>query len=165
MVFATIAPRRLFTGFKGLGGENIDRAITQRRPTIVYGGRLQHWWFLISGDDDSILIHSPELGECRIGRKSIQSFHFHVPFAATDEAPLLSAWSTKTLAQPRWQAANAEQTNDASRSLIGTMAAELSLPNSNGETIKLSDHLGKVVVLDFLGNVVWTLCGIVAKVC
>lgn len=109
----------------------------------------------ISGDDDSILIHSPELGECRIGRKSIQSFHFHVPFAATDEAPLLSAWSTKTLAQPRWQAANSEQTNDASRSLIGTMAADLSLPNSNGETIKLSDHLGKVVVLDFWA----TWCG------
>lgn len=109
----------------------------------------------ISGDDDSILIHSPELGECRIGRKSIQSFHFHVPFAATGEAPLSSDWNTKTLVQPRWQVANAEQSNDASSSLIGTMAAELSLPNSNGETIKLSDHLGKVVVLDFWA----TWCG------
>ncbi len=39
MVFATIAPRRLFTGFKGLGGEiSTEQSINEELRLYIAGG-------------------------------------------------------------------------------------------------------------------------------
>lgn len=109
----------------------------------------------IGGDANVIRLKSAEMGECRVEMKSVQSFHFNLAPTVSSEGPLALDWKTKHMAQPRWQVAAPDQSSDTGRSLVGTAAPELSLPNSNGETVKLADHMGKVIVLDYWA----TWCG------
>ncbi len=106
------------------------------------------------GNTKMIELNTTELGVCHIDVESIQSFHYHAALEPDGEGPGYYAWSTRSTIGPRWKAPP-ENGESSGRSLVGTVAPKMTLPNLKGETIDLSDHLGKVVVLDFWA----TWCG------
>ncbi|MCB0854614.1 MAG: TlpA family protein disulfide reductase, partial [Bacteroidetes bacterium] len=42
-----------------------------------------------------------------------------------------------------------KQVNDSRSKMIGAVAPEISLPNPEGDTLRLSDFRGKIVLIDF----------------
>ena len=60
-----------------------------------------------------------------------------------------SQWRARHGLEPDWDIAKSDGGNADGSELIGQAAADFELPQVDGETFRLSEHAGKIIVLDF----------------
>ncbi|MEZ6122521.1 MAG: TlpA disulfide reductase family protein [Planctomycetaceae bacterium] len=98
---------------------------------------------------------SPALGNCRIPAKAIRDL-FLGGGSTSQQRPNLSYvnWIPRRAQEPEWE--KKDSGSDGSDStLVGQTMDDFELTTLNGDLFKLSDHIDKVVVLDFWA----TWCG------
>ena len=97
---------------------------------------------------------SPLLGPCRIPAASVREARVGTPFAETSE-PAFDSWIASAAPEPDWDIPEADGGSSAASALVGTSPADFDLQMLDGKRFRLSEHKGKVVVLDFWA----TWCG------
>lgn len=104
----------------------------------------------VSLDSDSAILESPTLGRLQVKESQIRKIAFNSPLNDASLLDSFANWKLDTAIEPRW-------TEDVpiapeAQMLLGQVAPELELPVLGGkehEQFILSDHLGKVVILNF----------------
>jgi len=119
-----------------------------------------HWLLLRDGGrfglslerwaEDGVVGQHPLLGRVRLPNSSILALWSGNTPPQLDASRAVSGWTLQNAAQP----VIPEEAGTTSP-LLGTEAKPFDLPLLSGETFRLSDHRGKVVVLDFWA----TWCG------
>ncbi|WP_417848961.1 TlpA family protein disulfide reductase [Thalassoglobus sp.] len=97
--------------------------------------------------DDQLIGTAQSLGECSIPAASIQEVTLG-DAASVSEIVSYSRWIPKFAAEPDWEIPESDGSGPAHQ-LVGTTAEDFELAGLDGTTFKLSDHDGKVIVLDF----------------
>jgi thiol-disulfide isomerase/thioredoxin len=94
------------------------------------------------------------LGVCRIPAAAVREAWVGTPFAENSE-PAFDSWIASSAPEPDWDIPEADGGNSAASALVGTAPADFELQMLDGSRFRLSEHQGKVVVLDFWA----TWCG------
>jgi peroxiredoxin len=131
----------------------IVSAETTVLQTVLNGG------FLVSMTPVSLsqgLLHgeSPVLGECNVPANAISRLYLGNPDERQSTAAY-SQWKARHAMEPDWDIAKSEGGSSAGSELVGHAAPDFELPQLDGKTFRLSEHAGKIVVLDFWA----TWCG------
>ena len=104
--------------------------------------------------DGQLIGESPELGPCRVPANAIRDLFLGEP-AGHEETLSYVHWIPMNAREPEWDSSESTATASAGHDLIGKPAVDFELPTLDGGTFRLSDHVEKVVVLDFWA----TWCG------
>jgi peroxiredoxin len=102
--------------------------------------------------DGQIECESEWLGKCLVPIEMIEAIAMLKPSFGEELSPF-SVWGTQLAKAPRWS--QGTQPVPAPDSMLGKKVAEFQLSALDGSTFKLSEHAGRVVVLDFWA----TWCG------
>jgi thiol-disulfide isomerase/thioredoxin len=105
-------------------------------------------------DGGQISVSSQLLGVCRIPAAAVREAWVGTPFAENSE-PAFDSWIASSAPEPDWDIPEADGGNSAASALVGTAPADFELQMLDGSRFRLSEHQGKVVVLDFWA----TWCG------
>lgn len=97
--------------------------------------------------DDRLIGHAANLGICSIPTAAIEELILGDPETRSGIVSY-TQWIPRHAAEPNWDMP-AEDGSGPAVELIGTKAADFALPGLDGETFRLQEHIGKVVVLDF----------------
>lgn len=124
--------------------ESIDATVLQ---TVLAGG------FLVSMTPDELSdgqLHgvSSTLGECHVPAAAISRLYLGDP-ALREKTSAWSHWRARHAVEPDWDIATSDGGRSAASEMIGLAAPDFELPQLDGETFRLSQHAGRVVVLDF----------------
>jgi len=104
--------------------------------------------------DGQLSVVSPLLGPCRIPAASVREAWVGTPFAEASE-PAFDNWIASAAPEPDWDIPESDGGGSAASALVGTSPADFDLQLLDGKRFRLSEHKGKVVVLDFWA----TWCG------
>ena len=96
-------------------------------------------------DETELAGSSAIWGQCHVPAASVREV-FVGQWQDDQNFASYTAWDARHAADPKWQMPAAD--DDAIR-LVGEPAPDLSLPMLDGSPFRLSDHPGKVLVLDF----------------
>ncbi|MEO2031574.1 MAG: TlpA disulfide reductase family protein [Planctomycetaceae bacterium] len=139
-------------------GEAVGEAETTPRDaavlqTVLNGG------FLVSMtparlSDGQLHGESSVLGHCSVPANAISRLYLGNPEQRKDTAAY-SQWRAKHALEPDWDIAQSDGGNSAGSELIGHLAPDFELPQLDGKTFRLSEHAGRIVILDFWA----TWCG------
>ncbi len=115
--------------------------------TVLSGG------FLVSmvpaGLSEGLLYgESPVLGQCSVPAISISRLYLGDPAQRRDTSAY-SQWRARHACEPDWDMAKGDEGNAAGSALVGRAAPDFELPQVDGETFRLSEQAGKIVVLEF----------------
>lgn len=104
----------------------------------------------VSLDSNSAILESPILGRMEVEETRILQIAFNSPLKNVSVLDSFSSWNFGAAVEPRWT----EEVPVAPEAnlLLGQMAADFELAVLDGkqdELFRLSDHLGKVVVINF----------------
>jgi thiol-disulfide isomerase/thioredoxin len=105
---------------------------------------------LLKAESDIIVCQSDWLGELSIPINMITSVQLG---SHNENTGSYSTWNTKTLASPAW--IESGDTAQQESKLVGTTVEDFQLASLSGDSFRLRDHAGQVVVLDFWA----TWCG------
>ena len=106
----------------------------------------------MSHRDSQIEYESEWLGKCMVPIEQIEAIAMLKPSFGEELSPY-SVWGTQLAKAPRWSQGGQQEA--APDSMLGKKVAEFQLAALDGSTFKLSEHAGRVVVLDFWA----TWCG------
>lgn len=98
--------------------------------------------------DGQLIGHSDLLGDCRIPARSIRDLFLGSPDGRQEILSYVS-WVTSSAPEPQWEKQDDGGAQNTHEHMIGTVAADFELKTFDGGTFRLSDHKGKIVVLDF----------------
>ncbi|MEQ1829555.1 MAG: TlpA disulfide reductase family protein, partial [Pirellula sp.] len=101
---------------------------------------------------NQLVCHSKALGSCLVDLPSIGSVQTG-DARSSGELDSFVAWQPIVAASPRWKTTPTE--TNSLQSLVGTKAPDFELAMLDGKRFRLSEYLGKVVILDFWA----TWCG------
>ena len=125
----------------------VDSASSTVLQTVLNGG------FLVSMTPARLsngLLYgdSPVLGRCSVPAATISRLYLGDPEQRNSTAAY-SQWRARHGLEPDWDIAKSDGGNADGSELIGQAAADFELPQVDGETFRLSEHAGKIIVLDF----------------
>lgn len=107
--------------------------------------------FVIVGEllstEQTLVLDVPGCCECRVPRDSVRAIRRNSSWADLSQFYNYTTWSHASAIEPRWKEPPAPTGN--AQEMVGTIAPEIELETVSGEMFRLSDHRGKVVVLDF----------------
>jgi|GEM_PF-1560699 len=98
--------------------------------------------------DGALHGHSSVLGECHVPAASISRLYLGDP-QKREHTAAYSQWKARHATEPDWQIAQSDNGNPAATAMIGQKAPAFGLPQLDGNTFRLDEQTGKVVVLDF----------------
>lgn len=101
----------------------------------------------LRGTDTELLIKIPDCGLCRLPKHGVKSLQVNADRTALSPLYRYVSWSSVASMDPRWSEPEAPGTDAAKTK--GKPAPDFELTTLDGEPFRLSDHRGKVVVLDF----------------
>lgn len=133
--------------------ENIVTAETSVLQTVLNGGFLVSMT-PVSLNDGLLYGKSSVLGECNVPATAISRLYLGNPVEREHKAAY-SQWKARHAMEPYWDIAGSDSGNFTGSELVGHVAPDFELPQLDGKTFRLSEHAGKIVVLDFWA----TWCG------
>lgn len=105
-------------------------------------------------DGGQLSVSSKLLGNCKIPADALREAWVGAPFTENSE-PAFDSWIASSAPEPDWDIPEADGGSSAASALVGTTPADFDLQMLDGQRFRLSEHKGKVVVLDFWA----TWCG------
>ncbi len=105
----------------------------------------------VSLSDESAVVNSPVLGKLTIPVAQIRGVTFNGPTDSVSPLQAFSGWQVATASDPRWDEKLAVAAN--ANELLNQPAPDFEMPlldaAGRNEAFRISDHLGKIVVLNF----------------
>lgn len=134
------------TPYNSIAGS--DQSMPDETPLLqlrLHGGYALSGRF-VAKRNDHVELESTTLGRCKVPQSMIESVRANDPHVADDVARYRE-WSITSAIEPRWD--RATQVPADAAALEGSTPDDFELPLLDGQTFRLSDHRGKVVVIDF----------------